>query len=99
MEVAALDLSPTTLADMLLDARAITLALTADLAPPQRLGPQLRIVNPPQWEIGHVGWFQERWTLQHLRGELPVRIDGDALYDSSSVAHDTRWTLPLPSWE
>jgi iron(II)-dependent oxidoreductase len=66
------------------------------------LGPRLAIVNPPLWEIGHVGWFQERWCLR-LRpdGSLEKSIleKADELYDSSAVAHDTRWDLPLPSLE
>lgn len=67
--------------------------------------PQL---NPPLWEIGHVGWFQDYWiarNLQRARGiacnsghERPVgRLPGaDALYNSSVVAHPSRWHLPLP---
>src|SRR5262245_23293540 len=90
---------PTTaesLADRLVEARRVTLDLVADLTDEQLLGPMLRIVNPPLWEIGHVAWFQERWALRHLRGLPPSRPDGDALYDSAAVAHDTRWDLLLP---
>jgi ergothioneine biosynthesis protein EgtB len=79
-----------------LDARKRTLALAARLTPAQLLGPRLPIVNPPLWELGHVGWFQERWILRR-DGAAPVRRDGDALYDSAAVPHDTRWSLPLPS--
>jgi gamma-glutamyl hercynylcysteine S-oxide synthase len=85
------------LAAQLLDARERTLELTSDLSEEQLLGPRLRIVNPPRWEIGHVAWFQERWVLRHARGLPPLRQDGDALYDSSAVPHSTRWGLPLPS--
>lgn len=81
------------------DARRRSLALYRDLAPEQRLGPLLAIVNPPLWELGHVGWFQERWVLRHARGQAPIRGGDDALYDSAVVAHDDRWSLPLPSWE
>ena len=89
--------SAAALAAMLAEARAVTLALVSDLDAEQLLGPRLRIVNPPLWEIGHVAWFQEKWALRHLRGLPPVRPDADALYDSAAVAHDTRWDLPLPS--
>ena len=64
------------------------------------LGPKLAIVNPPLWEIGHVGWFQERWCLRHRHdGSLAESIvpGADRLYDSSAVAHDTRWELGLPT--
>jgi iron(II)-dependent oxidoreductase len=84
----------------LLEARRRTERMTRDLEGERLLGPQLAIVNPPLWELGHVGWFQERWCLRTARGGAPVDslLEGaDALYDSSAVAHDTRWHLPLPA--
>src|SRR5207302_1953984 len=78
-------------------ARARLLELVADLDDARWMGPRLPIVNPIRWEIAHVAWFQERWVLRHARNEEPLRADGDALYDSSAVAHDVRWDLPLPS--
>ncbi len=95
--ITATPITAAALGEMLAEARAITLALVADLTDAELLGPRLRIVNPPLWEIGHVAWFQEKWTLRHLRGLPPARPDADALYDSAAVAHDTRWDLPLPS--
>ena len=77
------------------DARARSLALVTDLGDAQWLGPRLGIVNPILWELGHLGWFQEFWTLRHARGQPPLLPQGDALYDSARVAHDTRWDLPL----
>jgi len=79
------------------DARERTLSLAAVLAPGDLLGPRLSIVNPPLWELGHVAWFQEKWVLRHAAGRQPLREDGDRLYDSSAIPHDTRWGLPLPS--
>jgi gamma-glutamyl hercynylcysteine S-oxide synthase len=75
--------------------------------------PDLRVplraeVNPPLWELGHIGWFQEYWIARHpgrsqgARADpaaprlRPLRADADALYDSSHVPHDTRWNLALP---
>ncbi len=83
------------LAEDLRDARARTLAVVSDLDDDQWMGPRLSIVNPLRWELGHIAWFQERWTVRP--GSAPLRADGDALYDSAKVAHDTRWDLPLPS--
>jgi iron(II)-dependent oxidoreductase len=91
--------SVATLADWLADARRRTLDLIADLTDQQLLGPQLAIVNPLLWEIGHLAWFHEKWVLRHANGRPPLRDDADALYDSSAVAHDTRWDLLLPSRE
>ena len=81
------------------DARGHTLALIEDLTDEQLMGPQMEIVNPPLWEMGHVAWFQEYWVLRHLNRRAPILPNGDALYDSAKVAHDTRWHLPLPSRE
>lgn len=63
------------------------------------LGPRAEHLNPPLWEYGHIVWFQERWCLRARPDGAfaPSLFDGaDALYDSSSVAHDLRWDLPLP---
>jgi ergothioneine biosynthesis protein EgtB len=84
------------LTDWVRDARERTLALGTALSADQLLGPRLPIVNPSLWELGHVAWFQERWVLRHAAGMAPIRSDGDALYDSAAVPHDTRWELPLP---
>jgi iron(II)-dependent oxidoreductase len=73
------------------------LSLVADLDDRQLIGPRLAIVNPPLWEIGHVAWTQEFWILRHLYGEKPISEHGDRLYNSTDVAHDTRWELLLPN--
>jgi iron(II)-dependent oxidoreductase len=90
---------PATLERDLLAARARMQAITADLEGKRLFGPKLAIVNPPLWEIGHVGWFQEYWCLR-LRDDgtrsAPIVDGADALWDSAKVAHKTRWDLPLP---
>lgn len=89
-----------TLARLLVEARARIRRMTADLAGERLLGPRLDIVNPALWEIGHVGWFQERWCLRaRPDGTLTNSLlpQADRLYDSSAVPHATRWDLPLPS--
>ena len=85
------------LIEALQEARARTLELVSDLSDEQLMGPRLRIVNPMRWEIGHAAWFQEFWILRHLGGLAPILAQGDGLYDSARVAHDSRWDLPLPS--
>lgn len=81
----------------LADARARTLELASGLDAAQLLGPRLDIVNPLLWEIGHVAWFHEFFALRRLDGGSPYLPDADALYNSSTVPHDIRWDLPLPS--
>jgi gamma-glutamyl hercynylcysteine S-oxide synthase len=70
--------------------------------------PQRETLNPPLWELGHVGWFQEFWIERNPQREAGMHADpaaprgrgvramADALYDSSRVPHATRWSLPLP---
>ncbi len=89
--------APDTIASWVRDARRRTLELIGDLDDEQLLGPSLATLNPLLWEVGHVGWFQERWVLRQANRQPPLRPDADALYDSAAVAHDTRWSLPLPA--
>jgi iron(II)-dependent oxidoreductase len=85
-----------TLSAWVRDARERTLALVTDLTDEERMGPRLPTVNPLLWEVGHVGWFQERWVLRHAAGRAPLREDADALWDSTAIPHAVRWDLPLP---
>ncbi|MFN7121196.1 MAG: selenoneine synthase SenA [Hydrogenophaga sp.] len=103
------------LATALVDARERTLRQFAAFE--AALGPGLRVpctpeLNPPLWELGHIGWFADWWIARNpqlARGlqadplalRRPARqatrgIDADALYDSSAIAHDRRWQLDLP---
>jgi iron(II)-dependent oxidoreductase len=98
------------LAAALRASRADTLATFAAYAGalPGLVVPRRDELNPPLWELGHIGWFQEYWLARNpqlSRGtaadpDAPrpegVRAGADALYNSSRVAHDTRWSLPLP---
>lgn len=62
------------------------------------LGPHAAHLNPPLWEYGHIVWFQERWCVRARPDGLyapSLLANADALYDSSTVPHDTRWSLPL----
>jgi gamma-glutamyl hercynylcysteine S-oxide synthase len=97
----------------LMDARNQTLHLISHyeqaLAGTGFVVPQLPELNPPLWELGHVGWFQERWIGRNLQRHQGPRCDplatplasiqphADRWWDSSRVAHDSRWNLALPS--
>jgi gamma-glutamyl hercynylcysteine S-oxide synthase len=70
--------------------------LTDGLSSEQLMGLKLDIVNPVLWEIGHVGWFHEYWTLRFTHRQAPLIARADDLWNSSIVAHDTRWSLDLP---
>src|SRR5438874_10498715 len=88
---------PAAITESLREARRRTISLVDDLNDEQMMGPRLGIVNPLIWEIGHVAWFQEYWILRHLDGLSPILPNGDFLYDSAEVAHETRWEIPLLS--
>src|SRR5260221_6463713 len=48
----------------------------------------------------HIGWFQEHWCLRWEGDRLArpsILPNADPLYDSSNVAHDTRWELDRKS--
>jgi iron(II)-dependent oxidoreductase len=83
------------LAAILRSAHQRTLELVDGLTAAQLMGPKLAIVNPMQWEIGHVAWFHEQFILRREHGQAPMLERGDALYDSIAIAHDLRWDLPL----
>jgi len=101
------------LADALLACRAATLRTFCAYERAQ-FGPRLQIpysseLNPPLWELGHVGWFQEYWIGRNtqldkgaaadpLAARSPSRLPkADLLFDSSRVEHASRWELPLPN--
>ncbi|MEK6222620.1 MAG: SUMF1/EgtB/PvdO family nonheme iron enzyme [Chloroflexota bacterium] len=85
------------LVDHLLDTRKRELELIANLSDEQMIGERIKIVEPPIWELGHVGWFQDRWILQGLDKQEPVSVDADNLYDSFSIRNEERWDLIFPS--
>jgi gamma-glutamyl hercynylcysteine S-oxide synthase len=89
----------------LLAARARTRIAADDLGGGREHGPRLPIVNPPRWELGHVAWFQEFWCLRRLgpgryakARSLPILPNADRLYNSATVPHEARWSMPLPSF-
>lgn len=101
-----------TLATRLQDTRQRTLALLEAYARalgPTLAVPRDAALNPPLWEAGHVAWFQAFWIARNQQRERGVACDpdhprpachladADAWYNSSTVAHASRWSLPLPN--
>ena len=96
----------------LMDARNHTLHLFGQYQKALEAGnftvPLLPTINPPLWELGHVGWFQEWWIGRNMQRALGDRCEpaharlasiepnADNWWDSAHVPHDTRWTLALP---
>lgn len=90
------------LADALRESREYTLSMYGHLRGDDWNVPLLEVVNPPVWELAHIGYFQEffcrRWRPDDPAGiRTPSRLAGaDQLFDSRTVAHDSRWALAYP---
>ena len=82
---------------VLTDARAVELELLDGLSDEEMLGTQAHFVEPPLWEMGHVGWFQEYWILRHLDGVPSLLPGSDGIYDAFHVSYTRRWDHPYPS--
>lgn len=96
----------------LMDARNNTLHLFAQYQHALEAGnftvPCLPNVNPPLWELGHVGWFQEWWIARNTQRALGTRCESartrlasiepnaDRWWNAQAVPHSARWTLDLP---
>jgi ergothioneine biosynthesis protein EgtB len=95
------------LATALREARDRSLAFTLELDDAQWRPPPGPGVNPFAWELAHIAWFAEFWTL---RG--PHRVDAqgrvhaaqaahhagpDEIFDSSRLAQTQRWSVALPT--
>ena len=86
-----------TLIAALLDARRVELALLDDLTETQMLGRRAHFLEPPIWEMGHIGWFQEYWLLRRLDGAESLLPGSDAIYDSFNGSYTRRWDHQFPS--
>lgn len=96
----------------LMDARNHSLHLAGQLAvrsPPAGLAADVHPdVNPLLWELGHIGWFQERWiarNMQRSRGRLcdpgatrlpSLEPSADLWWDEAQVSREQRWAASLP---
>jgi iron(II)-dependent oxidoreductase len=81
----------------LIDTRKRELDLMRDLSDEQMAGQRMHIVEPPIWELGHVGWFQDKWILQNLDHRKPSDESAEALYNSFKIPNAERWDLAFPS--
>ncbi len=68
-----------------------------DLLDEQMICEKVDTVNPIIWELGHVAWFFERWLIRQSKKDPCMVPNGDRLYDSAGVPHDSRWSLCFPS--
>ncbi len=85
-----------TLSAWVSDARQRSISLVEDLTDEQLDVPLLPTVNPFVWELCHLAYFQELWVLRRGAGQAPAMADADRLFDSTTIAHENRWRLPVP---
>jgi gamma-glutamyl hercynylcysteine S-oxide synthase len=81
----------------LVEARKVELEIFDAIDDSRLRGEQAHFLEPPIWEIGHVGWFQEYWILRHLGGAETLLPGSDGIYDSFNVSYRLRWNHPYPS--
>ena len=65
-------------------------------------------LNPPLWELGHIGWFQEWCIARNLQRQRGRQGDGqaarlvsaepaaDRYWSDSQMPHAARWQIALP---
>src|SRR5690606_31163283 len=70
--------------------------------------PCLPELNPPLWELGRVGWFQERWIGRNLQRHRGSQADPqtiplasvyprcDALWGDGAAPHESLWAVSMP---
>lgn len=95
------------LAVALREARGRTRAFTFDLDEAQWRPPLGPGVNPFAWELAHIAWFAEFWTLRGPhRADAQGRVHAlrpacqagpDETLDSSRLPHPRRWEVALPA--
>jgi iron(II)-dependent oxidoreductase len=85
------------LIEALADARKLEIELLEGIDDSQLLGKKAHFLEPPIWEFGHVGWFQEYWILRHLDQAETLLPGSDGVYDSFNVSYKLRWDHAYPS--
>ena len=87
----------THLAQWLDESSKLTRTMIESLKPGQEKVPEMDVINPPYWELGHLTWFHELWV--HRKGDFAspsIFKNADEFFNSSQVSHKARWKLDLP---
>jgi hypothetical protein len=87
-----------TLAQWLEECNHTTRQILSNISTADQLVPQRNILNPPLWELGHLTWFHEFWVHRDGQESKPSFMKNtDYLFNSSEMAHQDRWSTPMPS--
>ncbi|WP_173959978.1 SUMF1/EgtB/PvdO family nonheme iron enzyme [Polynucleobacter arcticus] len=89
--------SSSTMGHWLEETNQITRHILSNISEAEHLVPQLNILNPPLWELGHLTWFHEFWVHRDGQENKPSLLeDADYLFNSSEIAHEDRWSTSTP---
>ena len=89
-----------TLTHWLEESNSLTRQIMSNLSTADHVVPQLNILNPPLWEFGHLTWFHEFWVHRDGQVSKPSLLQhADYLFNSSEMAHQDRWSTPIPTLE
>ena len=107
--------APGELSLALMDARNRSLHLASLLQAKQdaanQAAAQAQGQSPLAWDLGHLGWYQERWIARNTQRAVgsncpaePTRLssalpDADRCWDQAASTPGQRWTLGLPDME
>ena len=82
----------------LLSTNSLTRSILENMRPGDEVVAIDAILNPPHWEFGHLTWFHEFWVHRLGQTYIPSLLrDADYLFNSSEIAHQDRWSIPIPS--
>ena len=82
----------------LVSTNSLTGSILENMRPGDESVPINANLNPPHWEFGHLTWFHEFWVHRLGQTYIPSLLrDADYLFNSSEIAHQDRWSIPIPS--
>jgi iron(II)-dependent oxidoreductase len=90
-------LAASEIAELLTEARARTLLLTAPLSPEELTAQHNRLMSPIVWDLGHIAHFEEVWLLEKLaEGEATASEGLRGVWDPFTNPRASRGELELP---
>jgi iron(II)-dependent oxidoreductase len=83
------------IADLLAEARARTIALIAPLGDELLNRTYSELLSPLAWDLGHIANFEELWLVQTVGGRAPLHGDLGTYYDAIENPRRERGELPI----
>jgi iron(II)-dependent oxidoreductase len=83
------------IAELLAEARARTIALIAPLGDELLNKVYSELLSPLAWDLGHIANFEELWLVQTVGGRAPLHGDLGIYYDAIENPRRERGELPI----